>query len=93
MGMTSVASADHRINIDPEICNGKPVVRGTRKDEDFSDRVIASRSGPHVIHLRIGNMRLRAIYASLVEHWVEFIIMSTRYRLFQVDPDRVECIE
>jgi len=37
------------------------------KDADFSHRVLASATGPKVIHLRIGKARLVRIYLDRIE--------------------------
>ena len=63
------------------------------KDADFSDRVMMSAAGPHVIHLRIGNMKLREFHLFLAGIWDELRGLSAEHRLVQVYLDRIECIE
>lgn len=63
------------------------------KDADFSDRVLLSDGGPHVIHLRVGNMRMRDFHVLLSSVWKQVCSLSEKNRLVQVYPDRIECIE
>ncbi len=51
------------------------------------------REGPHVIHLRIGNMKMRSLHGLLNRIWNEVSELSERHRLVQVYPGRIECIE
>jgi predicted nuclease of predicted toxin-antitoxin system len=62
------------------------------KDSDFSDRVMLSDSGPRVIHLRLGNMRMREFYIVVSGLWGEICRLSDQHRLVQVYLDRIECI-
>jgi len=63
------------------------------KDADFTDRVLLSDEGPHVIHLRIGNMRMRAFHKFLTEIWDEICDLSEQHRLVQIYKDRIECVD
>lgn len=60
------------------------------KDSDFSNRIIVSSPPPKVIHLRLGNMRLRDLYESLEKRWDEILLLSSDYKLVTVFTDRVE---
>jgi predicted nuclease of predicted toxin-antitoxin system len=63
------------------------------KDADFSDRVLLSDTGPHVIHIRIGNLRMSELHGVLTAVWDEVCAASASARLVQVYQDRIECIE
>ncbi len=63
------------------------------KDADFSDRVLITDEGPRVIHLRVGNLRMRDFHALLSGRWIEICQLSENHRLVQVYQDRIECIE
>jgi len=63
------------------------------KDTDFSDRVLVSAIGPHVIHLRIGNMRMRAFHTLISGLWEDVCRLSIDHRLVHVYQDRIEAIE
>ncbi len=62
------------------------------KDADFSDRVLLSSSGPRVIHLRLGNLRMREFHVVVSGQWSEICQLSDQHRLVQVYLDRIECI-
>lgn len=62
------------------------------KDADFSERAILEPPPPRVIHIRIGNLRMREFHEKLAPLWPEICAMSERYRLVQVFEDRLEGI-
>jgi predicted nuclease of predicted toxin-antitoxin system len=62
------------------------------KDADFSDRVLVSNAGPRVVHLRLGNLRMREFHIVVSGQWSEICRLSDQHRLVQVYLDRIECI-
>ena len=73
---------------DYAVKNGLTIVT---KDADFSDRVMFQRNPPSVIHLRIGNMRMRAFHAILGRVWPEVLKLAAKHKLVRVFVDRIEC--
>jgi len=63
------------------------------KDTDFSDRIVVSSPPPRVIHIRIGNMRMRDFHGLLTRMWPQAIALSTGNRLVRIYQDRIETIE
>jgi predicted nuclease of predicted toxin-antitoxin system len=63
------------------------------KDADFSDRILLTASGPSVIHIRVGNLRIGDLLVYFTEVWSEVCKASEHCRLVQVYRDRVESIE
>lgn len=63
------------------------------KDADFSNRVLISRAGPSVIHIRVGNLKIADLHRRLSVTWREVCRASDRCRLVQVYRDRIETIE
>jgi predicted nuclease of predicted toxin-antitoxin system len=63
------------------------------KDADFSTRAILEPPPPRVIHIRLGNMRMRQFHRVLSELWPEVCELSSRYRLIQLFEGRIEGIE
>ncbi|MDZ4791333.1 MAG: DUF5615 family PIN-like protein [Hyphomicrobiales bacterium] len=63
------------------------------KDADFSDRRLSTESGPRIIHIRTGNMRMRDFHSFLSVIWPETCQLSTSFQLVYVYRDRIECIE
>lgn len=60
------------------------------KDADFSHRIILAQPPPRVIHIKIGNMRLRELRAFLDLVWDSACAVSREYKLVNVFRDRVE---
>lgn len=63
------------------------------KDADFSDRIIISEPPPKVIHIRIGNMRIKELFQFFDKNWEEIQNHSKNYKLTNVYRDRIEGIE
>ena len=62
------------------------------KDADFSQRVLTEGPPPSVIHVRLGNMRLRELHGHLARAWPQVARLSETHCLIQVFPDRIEAI-
>lgn len=62
------------------------------KDADFSDWIMLAEPPPRVIHLRIGNMRLRELFAFLHGIWPRVEALSASNKLVIVGATRIECI-
>lgn len=62
------------------------------KDADFSNRIIVSEPPPRIIHLRIGNMRLRDLMKFIDEHWTTIQAASANHKLVNVYVDRIESV-
>ena len=63
------------------------------KDADFSDWILLSEPPPRVIHLRIGNLKMRDLFAFLQLHWNRIAALSETHKLVTVYQDRIECAE
>ncbi|MDX1606649.1 MAG: DUF5615 family PIN-like protein [Candidatus Competibacterales bacterium] len=63
------------------------------KDADFSERILLSDPPPRVIHLRIGNLRIRALHAFVQRVWPQVVVLSQTHKLVNVYPDRIESVE
>jgi predicted nuclease of predicted toxin-antitoxin system len=70
--------------------NGLTIVS---KDADFSDRVLVTRAGPSVIHIRVGNLSISELHRCLAAVWPEVCRASDVCRLVRVFRDRIESIE
>lgn len=62
------------------------------KDADFSDRIILNEPPPRVIHIRIGNMKMRDFHGFLHRIWPEIRELVTSHKLIRIYPDHLECI-
>jgi len=63
------------------------------KDADFSDRILLHSPPPRVIHIRMGNMKLKAFYHALAHIWSDVLEMSRTHKLVNVYRDRIEGID
>jgi predicted nuclease of predicted toxin-antitoxin system len=63
------------------------------KDADFSIKALFKKPPPRVIHLRIGNMKLNALYEFINKNWSEIENTSGTHTLTNVYLDRIEGIE
>ena len=62
------------------------------KDADFSDWIMLAEPPPRVIHLRIGNMRLRDLFAFLHRVWPTVEALAASNKLVIVRPTLIECV-
>lgn len=62
------------------------------KDSDFSYRMIQKEPPPRVIHLKLGNMKLKEFNAFIETNWQKIEELSTEYKLVRVYFDRFEAI-
>ena len=63
------------------------------KDADFKVRVFVSRgAGPHVIHFRLGNMKIGSLHKFLSANWQSICARSASHQLVTVYEDHVDCI-
>lgn len=63
------------------------------KDADFSHRIIVSKPPPKIIHLKIGNLKLRDLKTFIEENWRDIQSASKDHKLVNVYLDRIESIE
>lgn len=63
------------------------------KDADFSHRIGGCEPPPRVVHVRVGNMRLRQILAFIESAWPQIESHFPASKLVNVYPDRIEVVE
>src|SRR5271166_2314877 len=51
------------------------------KDADFSDLVMQSVPPPRVVHIRLGNLKMREFHAILAQNWQWVTENISRFRL------------
>lgn len=59
------------------------------KDADFSNRIITTEPPPKVIHLKIGNMKMKEFHGFVSEHWKEIKKASQNHKLVNVYKNRI----
>jgi len=62
------------------------------KDADFSTKVLFYDSPPKVIHLKIGNMKIKELFSFLENNWDRIRTVSNAHKLTNVYIDRIEAI-
>jgi len=63
------------------------------KDSDFSHRIIVSRPPPKIIHIKIGNMKLKDFNSTIENLWARAEKISGTHKLVNVFADRIEAVE
>jgi len=64
-----------------------------RKDADFTNRALFDVTGPKVIHMRLGNLRMRDFHVAVANRWAEICATCDASRLVAVYRDRIEVID
>jgi len=62
------------------------------KARDYSDRILLLDPPPRIIHLRIGNMKLRDFHTLVSTHWEQVMEISKTHKLVVLFYDRIEGI-
>lgn len=63
------------------------------KDADFTNMILYKEPPPKVIHLRVGNMKIKEFHKFIVSIWHEVETLSNGHKLVNVFQDRLEAIE
>jgi len=63
------------------------------KDADFSELALLSTPPPRVIHIKLGNMKMREFHQTLTNVWTEVCLLSESYKLVRVYQDKIEGID
>jgi predicted nuclease of predicted toxin-antitoxin system len=63
------------------------------KDADFSDMVMANNPPPKVIHIKLGNMKMRDFHQLINNIWDDVLNMSNDYKLVKVFKTKLEGID
>ena len=62
------------------------------KDADFSDRILLHTPPPRVIHIKLGNMKMKAFHHAISHIWNDVLLMSSENKLVSVYHDKLEGI-
>jgi predicted nuclease of predicted toxin-antitoxin system len=62
------------------------------KDADFSDLVLLNNPPPRVIHIKLGNMKMKDFHNAIDSIWEDVLKMSSEYKLVRVYKDKIEGI-
>ena len=89
----------HVIDIDPNMKDSAIWVYAKEhgltivtKDADFSDLVLLNNPPPRVIHIKLGNMKMKAFHSAIDGIWNDVLAMSKEYKLVRVYIDEIEGI-
>jgi predicted nuclease of predicted toxin-antitoxin system len=62
------------------------------KDADFSDRVILAEPPPRVIHVRVGNMKMREFHGFISKVWPQAAALIETHKLVIIHTHTIECV-
>jgi len=60
------------------------------KDADFSNKIMLRQPPPKVIHIRLGNMKMKVFHETLIGVWQDVTALNQEYKLINVFTDRIE---
>ncbi len=63
------------------------------KDSDFADLILFREPPPKIIHIRLGNMKMRDFFRTLQQHWTEALFLNQTHKLVTVYKDRIEAMD
>jgi len=62
------------------------------KDSDFSNRILLNEPPPKVIHIKLGNCKMKEFYNIITQVWEDVIELNKTHKLVNVFSNRVEGI-
>lgn len=62
------------------------------KDSDFSNRMLFQEPPPKVIHIRIGNVKMKEFFDLITQVWPQVLELNETRKIVNVFRDRVEAI-
>ena len=87
----------HVIDIDPEMKDSEIWEYAKNndltiitKDADFSNLVLLNNPPPKVIHIKLGNMKMKEFHDSISNIWNDVLSMSRDFKLVRVYNDTIE---
>ncbi len=63
------------------------------KDTDFSETMMANKPPPKVIHIKLGNMKMKTFHQLINTIWNDVLSMSNDYKLVKVFEKHIEGID
>jgi predicted nuclease of predicted toxin-antitoxin system len=60
------------------------------KDADFSNRIMLSTPPPRIVHVRLGNMKMKDFHTILSRDWPWVRENVSKFRLIRIYADRIE---
>jgi len=62
------------------------------KDSDFSNRILLDVPPPRVIHIKLGNCKMKEFYKVMNQVWDQVLILNKTHKLVNVFKYRIEGI-
>ena len=62
------------------------------KDADFSDWIMLKDPPPRVVHLRLGNMKMRDFHSFMQRVWPQITSLVASHKLIIVHEHQIECV-
>ncbi|MDM8564801.1 DUF5615 family PIN-like protein [Candidatus Halobeggiatoa sp. HSG11] len=91
---------EHVVHIDDELKDSeiweyakKNNLTIVTKDTDFSDMIILNEPPPRIIHIKLGNMKMRQFHQQISKIWDDVCLMSEKFKLIRVYANKIEGID
>jgi predicted nuclease of predicted toxin-antitoxin system len=98
--MWATAEYEHVVNINDEMKDSQiwhyakeHNLTIVTKDTDFSDMIMISTPPPKVIHIKIGNMKMKEFHQLISKNWQDICSMSEDFKLIRVFSNKIEGID
>jgi len=62
------------------------------KDSDFSNRILLNEPPPKIIHIKLGNCKMKEFYKIINQVWEDVLKLNKTHKLVNVFSNRVEGI-
>ncbi|RZJ99256.1 MAG: hypothetical protein EOO46_22690 [Flavobacterium sp.] len=63
------------------------------KDSDFSNKIVLREPPPKIIHIRIGNMKMKEFFETVSKLWADVLQLNEEFKLVNVFKDRIESLQ
>lgn len=63
------------------------------KDSDFSNKILLKEPPPKVIHIRLGNMKIKDFFENISKVWPHVVELNSHHKLVNVYKDRIEAFQ
>jgi predicted nuclease of predicted toxin-antitoxin system len=63
------------------------------KDTDFSDMIMVNDPPPKVIHIKLGNMKIKDFHQFISKVWDDVLLLNDEYKLIRIYSNKIEGVD